>query len=96
MKEGHSSVDAEYHRWLTSNAENRCFKQTVPRSSALQHAAQLSAVERSYVAKYPGDSGTAIKTLAEELLGRLAAANTPGAAPLAPAAAPAVEPSVTG
>ena len=64
MKEGHSSVDADYHRWLTSNPENRCFTQTIPRSSALQHAAQLSGVERSYVAKYPGDSGTAIKAIA--------------------------------
>src|SRR5262245_32983272 len=95
MKEGHSSVDADYHRWLTSNAENRCFKQTIPRSSALQHAAQLSAVERSYVAKYPGDSGTAIKVMAEELLARLAAANSPGAVPAAPLPAPPVtEPSV--
>jgi chromosome partitioning protein len=92
MKEGHSSVDADYHRWLISNPENRCFNQTIPRSSALQHAAQLSAVERSYVAKYPGDSGTAIKAIAEELVTRLAAANggatTPSAAPPAgPAAA---------
>jgi chromosome partitioning protein len=86
MKEGHSSVDADYHRWLTSNPENRCFKQTIPRSSALQHAAQLSAVERSYVAKYPGDSGTAVKAIAEELIARLAAANAAGASPTASAA----------
>ena len=77
MKEGHSPVDAEYHRWLTSNADNRCFAHTVPRTSALQHASHLTAVERSYVAKYPGDSGTAIKAIAEELLGRLATANAP-------------------
>jgi chromosome partitioning protein len=97
MKEGHSSVDADYHRWLTSNPENRCFTQTIPRSSALQHAAHLSAVERSYVAKYPGDSGTAIKAISEELLARLAAANEPGAAPpaSAPEAAATAEPSVT-
>src|SRR5262245_16060099 len=96
MKEGHSSVDAEYHRWLTSNAENRCFKQTIPRSSALQHAAQLSAVERSYVAKYPGDSGTAIKAMAEELLGRLATANAPGAVAAPPPSFSPAERSVTG
>lgn len=83
MKEGHSPVDADYHRWLTSNAENRCFAHTVPRTSALQHAAHLSDVERSYVAKYPGDSGSAIKAIAEELLGRLAAANAPGLVPSA-------------
>jgi chromosome partitioning protein len=89
MKEGHSSVDSDYHRWLTSNAENRCFTQTIPRSSALQHAAQLSAVERSYVAKYPGDAGGSIKAIAEELLSRLAAANAgPAPASAAPASVP--------
>lgn len=75
MKDTTSSVDNDYHRWLADNAENRCFPQAVPRTSALQHAAQLSPVERSYVAKYPGDSGTAIKAVAQELLNRLAAAN---------------------
>jgi chromosome partitioning protein len=96
MKEGHSSVDADYHRWLSSNPENRCFKQTIPRSSALQHAAQLSSVERSYVAKYPGDSGAAIKAIAEELLARLAEANAAGpmSAP-PPSLSPAAESSVT-
>jgi chromosome partitioning protein len=84
MKEGHSSVDADYHRWLTSNPDNRCFTQAVPRSSALQHAAQLSSVERSYVAKYPGDAGGAIKAIAKELLDRLAEINKAG-----PAGAPA-------
>ena len=84
MKEGHSSVDADYHRWLTSNPENKCFTQTIPRSSALQHAAQLSARGAVLRGEVPGDSGTAIKAIAEELLDRLAAAN--GAAP-APAAA---------
>src|SRR5262245_43391529 len=75
MKDMHSSVDGDYHKWLANNADNRCFSHAVPRSSALQHASQLSAVERSYVAKYPGESGNAIKVIAEELLARLAAAN---------------------
>jgi chromosome partitioning protein len=88
MKEGHSSVDSDYHRWLTSNAENRCFNQTIPRASALQHAAQLSSVERSYVAKYPGEAGNSIKAIAQELLTRLAAANAEGAPPAARAAVP--------
>jgi chromosome partitioning protein len=86
MKEGHSSVDADYHRWLTSNSENRCFIQSIPRSSALQHAAHLSTVERSYVAKYPGDAGGAIKAIAQELLNRLADANKAGPVPAAAAA----------
>jgi chromosome partitioning protein len=57
MKDGHSSVDEDYHRWLLANRDNRCFSQPVPRTSALQHASQLSAVERSYAAKYPGQAG---------------------------------------
>jgi chromosome partitioning protein len=86
MKDMQSSVDGEYHRWLADNADNRCFTQAVPRTSALQHASQLSAVERSFVAKYPGDSGTTIRSLAQELLDRLAAAN--GSASSAPSAPP--------
>jgi chromosome partitioning protein len=75
MRDPQSSVEAEYQRWLGNNAENRLFTQTVPRTSALQHAAQLSPVERSYVAKYPGDSGTAVRALCQELVNRLATAN---------------------
>jgi chromosome partitioning protein len=75
MRDAQSSVEAEYQRWLGNNAENRLFTQTVPRTSALQHAAQLSPVERSYVAKYPGESGIAVRALCQELVNRLAAAN---------------------
>ena len=75
MKDAQSPVEADYQRWLNDNPDNRLFAQTVPRTSALQHAAQLSTVERSYVAKYPGESGTAIRALCQELLTRLTAAN---------------------
>jgi chromosome partitioning protein len=78
MKESHSSVDGDYQRWLAENPANRVFTNTVPRTSALQHAAQLSPVERSYVAKYPGDSGTAIRGICQELLDRLTAAQAAG------------------
>ena len=81
MKDAYSSVDADYQRWLSENPENRCFVQAVPRSSALQVAAQLSPVERSYVAKYPGDSGQAVRAVAEELINRLKAANAVAAPP---------------
>jgi chromosome partitioning protein len=90
MRDAQSSVEADYQRWLNDNPENRLFAQTVPRTSALQHAAQLSPVERSYVAKYPGDSGICIRALCQELLGRLAAANANAAAATpAPPAPPA-------
>ncbi|KAB2910568.1 MAG: ParA family protein [Hyphomicrobiaceae bacterium] len=92
MKDNQSSVDAEYHRWLSNNPENRCIAQAVPRTSALQHASQLSAIERSYVAKYPGESGAAIRAVCQEVLDRLATANAhapPPSSPPPPAAASA-------
>jgi chromosome partitioning protein len=91
MKDTYSSVDADYQRWLMENPDNLSFPQAVPRTSALQVAAQLSPVERSYVAKYPGESGAAIRSVAEELIGRLKAANASVAAakPPAPSAKPA-------
>ena len=88
MKDPQSTVEVEYQRWLSDKPENRLFAQTVPRTSALQHAAQLSPVERSYVAKYPGESGVAIRALCQELLSRLAAANANAASASPPPAAP--------
>jgi hypothetical protein len=84
-------VEGDYQRWLNDNPDNRLFPQTVPRTSALQHASQLSPVERSYMAKYPGESGAAVRALAQELLARLAAANANAPSrppPEPPAAAP--------
>lgn len=83
MKDMQSPVDADYERWLNDNPENRCFRQAIPRAGALQYAAQLSPVERSYVAKYPGDTGHAVKAVCAELLSRLAAANAVNPNPLA-------------
>src|SRR5262245_1407713 len=95
MKDAYSSVDADYQRWLMENPDNRSFPQAVPRTSALQVAAQLSPVERSYVAKYPGESGSAVRAVAEELIARLKAANeTIAARPQAPSVKPA--PAETG
>lgn len=75
MKDKLSPSDEEYHRWLKSNAENRCFEQPVPRANALQDAARFSTQQRSFAAKYPGDAGTAIRALAVEVLERIARAN---------------------
>ncbi len=89
MRDAQSPVEAEYQRWLGNNPENSLFTQTVPRTSSLQHAAQLSPVERSYTAKYPGESGAAIRALCQELVNRLAAANANATAP-APGPPPTV------
>jgi chromosome partitioning protein len=71
MKELNSASDEEYHRWLEGNAENRCFRQAIPRMGALQDAANFQTSGRSYLAKYPGQAGAAIKALTEEVLARL-------------------------
>jgi chromosome partitioning protein len=97
MKDAYSSVDADYQRWLMDNPDNLCFAQAVPRTSALQVAAQLSPVERSYVAKYPGESGVTIRAVAEELINRLTTANRAAQARPQPApakASPAQAPSL--
>ncbi len=75
MKDIHSSTDEEYHRWLAANPENLCFEQTIPRMAALQDAARFQIQDRSYQAKYPGESGKALKAVTIEILGRMAAAN---------------------
>jgi chromosome partitioning protein len=78
MKDKLSPSDDEYHRWLKQNAENHCFEQHVPRSNSLQDAARFSTVHRSYSAKYPGESGQALKALSKEILSRLAESNIAG------------------
>jgi chromosome partitioning protein len=72
MRDQNSAVEQDYQKWLGANPDNRLFPQAIPRTSALQHASQLSRLERSYVAKYPGESGTAMRAVCQELLARLA------------------------
>src|SRR5206468_11536125 len=76
MKEQNSVSDDEYHRWLESNAENRCFRQSIPRMPALQDAANFQTYQRSYLAKYPGQAGAAVRALTDEVMKRLAAVPT--------------------
>jgi chromosome partitioning protein len=80
MKDMRSATDADYERRLRGSADNRCFAQTVPRTPTLQHAIQLSAMERPYDAKYPDEAGAALRVVCEELLDRIAGARPPGAA----------------
>jgi chromosome partitioning protein len=90
MKDMKSASDQEYHRWLADNAENNCFNQAVPRMSALQDAANFQTFNRSYLAKYPGAAGAAMRALTDELLARLEAANKSTVPAPAPAAAAAM------
>lgn len=80
MKDSNSPSDGEYHRWLAANPENFCFEQTIPRMAALQDAARFQVQDRSYQAKYPGNSGKALKVVTTEILSRMAAANMEAAA----------------
>ena len=77
MKEANSVSDEEYHRWLQDNPDNACFAQAIPRMPALQDAANFQTYERSYLAKYPGQVGNAVRNLTEEVMARLAARNGP-------------------
>jgi chromosome partitioning protein len=84
MKDKHSPADEDYHRWLADNADNRCFNQVLPLLNVLQHAAHYKETDRSFQAKYPGEIGSAIRALTEEIAARLAEANSPAGAMSAP------------
>jgi chromosome partitioning protein len=82
MKEKDSVVDEQLDRWLRRDTDNLCFRQTIMQAAPLQSAAQLSPRRRSYRAKYPGRTGKDLRSLADEVLGRLAAGEAGrGAAP---------------
>ena len=87
MKDMASPTEDEYHTWLRDNAENRCFKQAIPRIHALQDAARFQPERRSYLAKYPGRIGEAMRALVVEFLERVA--SQPAAAAEAVPAPPA-------
>ncbi len=73
MKEHGSPEDDAYHKWLADNPANRCFMQFLPRINALQHAARYLEDDRSYLAKYPGEIGAAVRGLTAEILARMEA-----------------------
>jgi chromosome partitioning protein len=74
MKDKTAFEDAQYERWLRQNSKHPCFDQVIPRATSLQNAAHFCPRPRSYWAKYPGDTGKALRQLTEELLARHAAA----------------------
>jgi len=72
MKDGQSPHDAEYERRLRAQGEHHCFRQALLRSTPLQTAARFASPQRSYWAKYPGQTGDSLRQLAAELLARVA------------------------
>jgi chromosome partitioning protein len=77
MKDPNAPEDEQFDRWLRHNIKSRCFKQAIPRATALQTAAYFSVRPRSYAAKYPGKLGRVLRELASELLTRLAERQPP-------------------
>src|SRR5581483_85168 len=75
MKDPHAPEDEQFDRWLRQNIKARCFKQTIPRTTALQTAAYFSVRRRSFAAKYQGKTGRVLRDLASEFLERLAEAD---------------------
>lgn len=103
MKDALSPTEEDYHAWLRSNPDNRCFEQVVPRAVTMQEAARFHDPDRSYLAKYPGQMGKSLRLLAEEVLVRMGLplgaepATPPSSAPLAgTGSAQADEPGTAG
>ncbi|MEL6298093.1 MAG: ParA family protein [Pseudomonadota bacterium] len=75
MFDAHNQTDHDYRRWLQETPDNNCFTSVIPRLTALQDASRHLGEERSYLAKYPGDAGRALRALAGELIARIDAAH---------------------
>ena len=71
MKNTQSAEDDQYDQWLRGDADNRCFERAIPRVTPLQSAAYFSPRDRSYWAKYPGQTGDQLRYLTEEFLVRV-------------------------
>ncbi|RMF09507.1 MAG: ParA family protein, partial [Alphaproteobacteria bacterium] len=71
MKDPGSQIDIRLHNALRENSIYRCFAHAVPSHPYLRHAAIFDPGQRSYMAKYPGAVATALKEVAQELLGRI-------------------------
>lgn len=71
MKDPQSAEDDQYDQWLQQDADNRCFRRAILRVTPLQSAAYFSPSDRSYWAKYPGQTGDQLRHLADEFLRRV-------------------------
>ena len=62
MKDPQSAEDDQYDQWLRGDPDNRCFTRAILRVTPLQSAAYFSPSDRSYWAKYPGQTGDQLRT----------------------------------
>jgi chromosome partitioning protein len=72
MKDLNAAEDELFSQWLRRNVKTYCFKQEIPRTTALQAAAYFSEQQRSFKAKYPGRTERVLRYVAGELIDRLA------------------------
>lgn len=72
QKDEQSPSEAAWHRRLIGAVQNRCFPSGIPRRTYIQRAADFDPGERSYLAKYPGDSGAAIRAITAQVMERMA------------------------
>ncbi len=71
MKNPQAPEDDQYDQWLRGDPDNRCFERSILRVTPLQSAAYFSPRDRSYWAKYPGQTGDQLRYLTDEFLARL-------------------------
>lgn len=70
MMDAGSESDVDYEAWLKQQPENRCFTTALPYLRMLQAAARFQP-GRSFMAKYPGEAGRAVRGVTDELVARL-------------------------
>ena len=73
LKDGRIASEEDWHKKLMADPQNRCFSAYIPRRAYIQRAADFDQGKRTYIAKYPGDAGQAIRAVTLEVLGRLSA-----------------------
>ena len=71
QKDEQSPSEVAWHRRLISAKQNRCFPVGIPRRTYIQRAADFDPSTRSYMAKYPGDAGIAIRAVTEAVVTRM-------------------------
>ncbi len=71
MLEPMSEGDRVMMEHLHADKDLQCFETPIPLSNQMQRAALLAAEPRSYIAKYAGDAGRAVRAVTDELVARL-------------------------
>lgn len=75
MLDPNSEMERAVHQALLQRPDLRCFQHAIPHLLYLQKASLYSPLGRSFMSKYPGAAGAAIRGLADEILSRLSEQN---------------------